>query len=87
MASTTDRLGHARPYNTTQIQLRAPRQVTKGLAKTIRAMADVRICNGLAIMRAQTATLERIEGRIDDLEGTPLSYGSQWQDRPALRTH
>jgi hypothetical protein len=56
-------------------------QVTKGLAKTIRAMADgsldsqvgARICNGLGIMRAclETATLERIEGRLDRMEGVP----------------
>jgi hypothetical protein len=47
--------------------------------KTIRAMADgsldsqvgARICNGLGIMRAclETATLERLEGRLDQLEG------------------
>jgi hypothetical protein len=71
-------------------------QVTKGLAKTIRAMADgsldsqvgARICNGLGIMRAclETAALERIERRLDDLEGVP-GYGSQRQDRSALRAH
>ena len=54
-------------------------QVTKGLAKTIRAMADgsldsqvgARICNGLGIMRTclETASLERIEHRLDQLEG------------------
>ena len=46
-------------------------QVTKGLAKTIRAMADgtldsqvgARICNGLGIMRAcfETQKLEQLE--------------------------
>ena len=56
-------------------------QVTKGLAKTIRAMADgsldsqigARICNGLGIMRTclETASLERIEDRLDQLEGDP----------------
>ena len=44
-------------------------QITKGLAKTIRAMADgsldsqlgARICNGLGIMgMSETATLERL---------------------------
>jgi hypothetical protein len=72
-------------------------QVTKGLAKTIRAMADgsldsqigARICNGLGIMRAclETATLERLEGRLDELEGAPLNYGSEEQDRSIHRTH
>ena len=72
-------------------------QVTKGLAKTIRAMADgtldsqvgARICNGLGIMRSclETVTLERIETRIDGLEGTPLNYASQQEDRPSLRAH
>jgi hypothetical protein len=62
-------------------------QVTKGLAKTIRAMADgsldsqvgARICNGLGIMRTclETATLERLDGRLSALEcneyvNTPL---------------
>ncbi len=62
-------------------------QVTKGLAKTIRAMADgsldsqvgARICNGLGIMRVclETATLERIEGRLDELEGAPAQLWQQ----------
>ena len=52
-------------------------QVTKGLAKTIRAMADgtldsqvgARICNGLGIMRAclETQKLEQLESRMDDI--------------------
>ena len=52
-------------------------QVTKGLAKTIRAMADgtldsqigARICNGLGIMRAclETQKLERLEARMDEI--------------------
>src|SRR5215831_9877900 len=52
-------------------------QVTKGLAKTIRAMADgtldsqvgARICNGLGIMRAclETQKLEQLEARMDDI--------------------
>jgi hypothetical protein len=54
-------------------------QVTKGLAKTIRAMADgtldsqvgARICNGLGIMRAclETQKLELLEARMDDIAG------------------
>ena len=50
-------------------------QVTKRLAKTIRAMADgtldsqvgARICNGLGIMRAclETQKLEQLEARMD----------------------
>jgi hypothetical protein len=54
-------------------------QVTKGLAKTIRAMADgtidsqlgARICNGLGIMRAclEASKLEWIQDRLDQLEG------------------
>jgi hypothetical protein len=52
-------------------------QVTKGLAKTIRAMADgtldsqvgARICNGLGIMRAclETQKLEQLEARMDEI--------------------
>jgi hypothetical protein len=49
-------------------------QVTKGLAKTIRAMADgtldsqvgARICNGLGIMRACLETLPLL-GRADEV--------------------
>ena len=72
-------------------------QVTKGLAKTIRAMADgsldsqvgARICNGLGIMRAclETATLERLEGRLDQMEGMPPHYGNNHEDRPSHRPH
>src|SRR5215475_14347849 len=53
------------------------KQVTKGLAKTIRAMADGtldsqvggRICNGLGIMRAclETQKLEQLEARMDEI--------------------
>jgi hypothetical protein len=52
-------------------------QVTKGLAKTIRAMADgtldsqvgARICNGLGIMRAclETQRLEQLEERMEKI--------------------
>ena len=52
-------------------------QVTKGLAKTIRAMADgtldsqvgARICNGLGIMRAclENQKLEQLEARMDEI--------------------
>jgi hypothetical protein len=52
-------------------------QVTKGLSKTIRAMADgsldsqvgARICNGLGIMRAclETQKLEQLEDRMDEI--------------------
>ena len=72
-------------------------QVTQGLAKTIRAMADgsldsqvgARICNGLGIMRTclETITLERLDARLDHLERAPLSYGNEQQDRPAHRAH
>ena len=51
--------------------------VTKGLAKTIRAMADgtldsqvgARICNGLGIMRGclETQKLEQLAARMDDI--------------------
>ena len=51
--------------------------VTKGLGKTIRAMADgtldsqvgARICNGLGIMRAclETQKLEQLEARMDEI--------------------
>lgn len=73
-------------------------QVTQGLAKTIRAMADgtlesqvgARICNGLGIMRAclETATLERIEGRLDEMEAIPeRHHGRTLQDRQTIRSH
>ena len=52
-------------------------QVTKGLAKTIRAMADgtldsqigARICNGLGIMRMclETQKLEQLEARMSEI--------------------
>jgi hypothetical protein len=52
-------------------------QVTKALAKTIRAMAEgsldsqvgARICNGLGIMRAclETQKLEQLETRMDEI--------------------
>ena len=52
-------------------------QVTKGVATTIRAMADgtldsqvgARICNGLGIMRAclETQKLEQLEARMDEI--------------------
>jgi hypothetical protein len=52
-------------------------QVTKGLAKTIRAMAEgtldsqvgARICNGLGILRAclETQKLEHLEARMDEI--------------------
>jgi hypothetical protein len=76
-------------------------QVVKGLAKTIRAMADgtidsqlgARICNGLGIMRAclETATLERLEGRLDELQGEVEqrggSYGIATYHRATVRPH
>ncbi len=73
-------------------------QVTQGLGKTIRAMADgsldsqvgARICNGLGIMRAclETVTLERIEDRLSQMEATPEGYrGGTREDREAVRTH
>jgi hypothetical protein len=65
--------------------------------RPIRAMADgsldsqvgARICNGLGIMRAclETATLERLEGRLDQMEGMPPNYGNNHEDRPACRPH
>jgi hypothetical protein len=52
-------------------------QVTKGLAKTIRAMADgaldsqvgARICNGLGIMRAclEAQKLEQLDARMEEI--------------------
>jgi glutamate synthase domain-containing protein 2 len=52
-------------------------QVTKGLAKTIRAMAEgsldsqvgARICNGLGIMRAclESQKLEQLQSRMDEI--------------------
>jgi hypothetical protein len=72
-------------------------QIIKGLAKTLRAMADgsldsqigARICNELGIMRAclETAALERIEDRLNQLEGTPTSNGNSERNRPAYTAH
>jgi YD repeat-containing protein len=71
-------------------------QVTKALGKTIRAMADgsldsqlgARICNGLGIMRTtlETATLERIEDRLNRFEGVRTN-GNTTIHRAAIGTH
>jgi hypothetical protein len=71
-------------------------QVTKALGKTIRAMADgsvdsqlgARICNGLGIMRTtlETATLERIEDRLNRFEGVRPN-GNTTNNRPAIGAH
>jgi hypothetical protein len=69
-------------------------QVIKALGKTIRAMADgtidsqkgARICNGLGIMRAclETVTLERLERRLDEIEGLP-AHPSGHSEQPVQR--
>ena len=48
-----------------------------------------RICNGLGIMRAclETAALERIESRLNQLEGTTPTYGNSERDRPSYTAH
>jgi hypothetical protein len=48
-----------------------------------------RVLNGLGIMRTclETASLERIENRLDQLEETPPSYGNTQRDRPAVTAH
>jgi len=66
-------------------------QVTKGLAKTIRAMADgtldsqvgARICNGLGIMRAclETQKLEQLEARMDEIADRLLATGQTLRAR------
>jgi hypothetical protein len=71
-------------------------QVTKALGQTIRAMADgsldsqlgARICNGLGIMRTtlETATLERIEDRLNQFEGVRPN-GNTTNHRPAFGAH
>jgi hypothetical protein len=72
-------------------------QVVKALSKTIRAMADgsiatqdgARICNGLGIMRAclETVTLERIEKKLEQLEGQAPIYGNTRHDNQTFRSH
>ena len=68
------------------------------LGKTIRAMADgsvdsqvgSRICNGLGIMRQclETATLDRLGERLDQLEGTKgEGYGTTKHDQPHHVAH
>jgi hypothetical protein len=71
-------------------------QVTKALGKTIRAMADgsldsqlgARICNGLGIMRTtlETATLERIEERLNQFDRVQTN-GNTTNYRPAIGAH
>ena len=71
-------------------------QVTRALGKTIRAMADgtldsqvgARIRNGLGIMRTclETATLEQIDDRLDQLEAV-RRYGDTSNNQPHLRAH
>ena len=71
-------------------------QVIRALGKTIRAMADgsidsqlgARICNGLGIMRSclETAALERIEDRLDQLEEIK-AYGDTPDNQSLLRAH
>jgi hypothetical protein len=86
MAPKKFRLGHLGNLN----------QVITALGKTIRAMADgsidsqvgARICNGLGIMRAclETATLERIEDRLEQLEGVK-GYGDTAHNQPHYHAH
>src|SRR6516225_4594666 len=76
--TTNSKQVHAAPGNfSLGRRLATLNQVTKGLAKTIRAMADgtldsqvgARICNGLGIMRAclESQKLERLESRMDEI--------------------
>src|SRR2546430_9332791 len=73
-------------------------QVTKGLAKTIRAMADgtldsqvgARICNGLGTMRAclETQKLEQLESRMSpraDGCGSSSTETTRWPRRRRRR--
>jgi hypothetical protein len=72
-------------------------QVITALGKTIRAMADgsldsqvgARICNGLGIMRAclETATLDRLGERLDQLENTREANYVPKHDRPHHVAH
>jgi hypothetical protein len=75
-------------------------QVVKALGKTIRAMADgtittadgARICNGLGIMRTclESATLERIEERLGELERggkDGYGHGHPTRHRAAIGAH
>ena len=72
-------------------------QVIKALGKTIRSMASgeldsqdgARICNGLGIMRAclETVALQRIEDRLNQLEGTPPIYGNSERNRSSYTAH
>jgi hypothetical protein len=74
------RLGHLGNLN----------QAVVALGKTIRAMADgsldsqvgARICNGIGILRAclETATLEHLNRRLDEIEG-PAPVRQPWQER------
>jgi hypothetical protein len=55
---------------------------------TLDSQVGARICNGLGIMRAclETATLERIEDRLEELEGVK-GYGDTAHNQPHLRAH
>ena len=69
-------------------------QVTKGLAKTIRAMADgtldsqvgARICNGLGIMRAclETQKLEQLQARMDEISHRVARHRTNGADRGVI---
>ena len=76
--TTNSKQVHAAPGNfSLGRRLATLNQVTKGLAKTIRAMADgtldsqigARICNGLGIMRMclETQKLEQLEVRMGEI--------------------
>lgn len=73
-------------------------QVTKGLSKTLRAMSTgeldsqvgARIANGLGIMRMclETATLQRLEAKLDALSGAPEGRPFvEREDRPSRLPH
>jgi hypothetical protein len=72
-------------------------QVITALGKTIRAMADgsldsqvgARICNGLGIMRSclETATLDRLGERLDQLESTREASYVPKHDQPHHVAH
>jgi hypothetical protein len=89
--------GDKKPNNFELGPLGTLNQVIKALGKTLRAMADdtidsqkgARICNGLGILRqcVETAMLDELERRLDDIEATTPTTGTLREQVNERRLH